>query len=222
MITQDGSHTLAIPELNVTYHSRHGAILESKHVFITEGLKEFTLGFNNPVVRILEMGLGTGLNALLTLIENEHLKRTIHYTGLELFPLHHTEIMALNYCSQLNRDDLFTVFEKMHTSEWEKDIEVVPGFILHKKQQSLPGYFTAEKYQVIYFDAFAPLAQPELWAGPVFEKMYAMLDETGILVTYCSKGEVRRTMQAAGFIVHKRPGPPGKREMVRAFKPRVD
>jgi tRNA U34 5-methylaminomethyl-2-thiouridine-forming methyltransferase MnmC len=233
ILTRDGSHSISIPEMNVTYHSVQGAIQESMHVFIEAGLKSVRPlgeGLQNiesggavrhipeAARRITEMGFGTGLNALLTLIEAEKQNQQIIYTAIELYPLHTEEVNALNYCKQLNRPDLQTFFEQLHQCEWEKDISINPFFIFHKTKTNLINYLTNELINLIYFDAFAPNAQPELWTKEIFEKLYNLLSPGGILVTYCSKGNVRRAMQAAGFDVEKIPGPPGKREMIRAVK----
>ena len=170
------------------------------------------------------MGFGTGLNALLTLMEaNPQLQ--IHYTAIELFPLTAAESTELNYCDQLNRKDLLPAFEKLHQCEWEKDIVISPHFTIHKVNTSLLNIKTSKLFpgsasdpNLIYFDAFAPAAQPELWTKEIFEMLYSILRRDGVLVTYCSKGDVRRAMLAAGFVVEKIPGPPGKREIVRAVK----
>ena len=224
IITKDGSHTVSIPEMNVSYHSLHGAIQESRHVFIEQGL-DFFLN-NNPTadIQVLEMGFGTGLNALLTLVEAGP-NLNIHYMAIELFPLTIEEANLLNYCEQIKRQDLLPSFEKMHQCEWERDIAINPFFTIHKQKHSLLAIKNSNRAyknflspDIIYFDAFAPAAQPELWTKEVFEMLYAILKNKGILVTYCSKGEVRRSMQAAGFVVEKIPGPPGKREIVRALK----
>ena len=224
IITKDGSHTVSIPEMNVSYHSLHGAIQESRHVFIEQGL-DFFLN-NNPTadIQVLEMGFGTGLNALLTLVEAGP-NLNIHYMAIELFPLTIEEANLLNYCEQIKRQDLLPLFKKMHRCDWETDIAINPFFTIHKLMLSLltikDSKFTYHNFlspDIIYFDAFAPAAQPELWTKGVFEMLYAILKNKGILVTYCSKGEVRRAMQAAGFIVEKVPGPTGKREIVRALK----
>ena len=224
IITSDGSHTISIPEMNVSYHSFHGAIQESRHVFINEGLLFFLNKIHTTAIRVLEMGFGTGLNTLLTLMEASS-KLEIHYTTIELFPLTVAEARALNYCCELKREDLIPLFEKMHQCEWETDIAISPYFTIHKMRVSLPDTKNSNLFHdnslrpdLIYFDAFAPTAQPELWTKEVFEMLYAILKDKGILVTYCSKGEVRRAMQAAGFKVEKIPGPPGKREIVRAIK----
>jgi tRNA U34 5-methylaminomethyl-2-thiouridine-forming methyltransferase MnmC len=210
--------------MNVSYHSLHGAIQESMHVFINEGLRFFLN--NNPTneVYVFEVGFGTGLNALLTLMEAGS-KMAIHYMAIELFPLTIEEAKSLNYCAQLKREDLLPSIEKLHRCEWGKDISINDFFTIHKLELSLLEMNNSKATQdkssrpdVIYFDAFAPAAQPHLWTKEVFEMLYAFLNDNGILVTYCSKGEVRRAMQAAGFVVEKVPGPMGKREIVRAIK----
>lgn len=219
LITKDGSHTIAVPEMNVTYHSHHGAIRESIHVFIKAGLLPL-VNLQHPTIKILEMGFGTGLNALLTLAEAERLQQPVHYSAIELFPLQPEEVVSLNYCEQLNRKDLQPVFEQFHVCDWEKDVSITPPFTLKKIRTDLINLSMDQPVNLIYFDAFAPAAQPELWTREVFEKLFSIMLPGGVLVTYCSKGDVRRAMQAAGLIVEKIPGPPGKREMVRAAKAR--
>jgi tRNA U34 5-methylaminomethyl-2-thiouridine-forming methyltransferase MnmC len=217
--TADGSSTVSIPEMNVTYHSTHGAIQESMHVFIQAGLNQVLSRYSS--ISILEMGFGTGLNALLTLIEAETVKKPVHYTSIELYPLEQEQIKSLNYFQQLDRKDLQPVFEILHTSPWEKEIPIVENFTLFKSGTDLLKFEpprSGQLFHLIYFDAFAPTAQPELWTGAAFEKIFALISPGGLLVTYCSKGEVRRAMQSAGFKVEKLTGPPGKREMVRAWK----
>ena len=218
IITKDGSHTIAIPEMQVAYHSHHGAIQESMHVFIMAGLQAIAPR-EDHVTRILEMGFGTGLNALLTLAETERSQQRIHYTTVEKFPLSITDVAGLNYCQQLNRPDLQTVFEKIHECEWETDRHINKRFTLKKYRTSLTEFMLQQPVHLVYFDAFAPTAQPELWTPEIFERVFGWMEPGGILVTYCSKGDVRRAMQAAGLRVEKLVGPPGKREMVRATKP---
>lgn len=217
IITNDGSHTISIPEMNVTYHSHHGAIQESMHVFINAGLLPL-IHAEHQSISILEMGFGTGLNALLTLIEAENHQQNIDFTTIELFPLQPEETISLNYCDQLNRKDFQPVFQQLHQCEWEKDIIITPFFKINKVKDSLLNFKTFKLQNLIYFDAFGPSEQPELWTKEVFEKLYNMLLPGGVLVTYCSKSEVRRAMQAVGLTVEKIPGPRGKREMVRAGK----
>lgn len=218
IITKDGSHSVSVPELNVTYHSIHGAVQESKHVFIEAGLYASTQFKRADALNILEMGFGTGLNALLTLIEATNNNIHVNYSALELYPLEKREYQTLNYCEWLNVPSLKPFFERLHECEWEKEITILPAFTLLKTNQSLLSFTTNCFYDVVYFDAFAPASQPELWTKEVFEKLYAMMSLHGILVTYCSKGDVRRAMQYAGFKVEKLKGPPGKREMIRAIK----
>jgi tRNA U34 5-methylaminomethyl-2-thiouridine-forming methyltransferase MnmC len=231
ILTSDGSHTILLPESNVTYHSIHGAVQESKHVFIEAGLRSLNPA-KKTIVNIFEMGFGTGLNALLTMIEAEKLERAIHYEAIEQFPLDNKQIGSLNYCTQLGRQDLQMVFEQLHHCEWEKTIKLTPKFTFKKSAANLLDFETPETwlsgpkdslrrrqaFELIYFDAFAPNVQPELWTKEIFDKMFEMLEQGGILVTYCSKGDVRRAMQAAGFTVEKLPGPKGKREIIRAFR----
>jgi tRNA U34 5-methylaminomethyl-2-thiouridine-forming methyltransferase MnmC len=218
IITKDGSHTVTIPEMNVTYHSHHGAIQESTHVFIDAGLKYVLNNLTVPDIHIFEMGFGTGLNALLTLIEAEKLQKPVHYTAIELYPLQQNEINSLNYCKQLKRTDLEPFFQLLHQCEWEKDIRITPLFTFNKIKVNLINFSTCQPFNLVYFDSFAPAAQPEHWTTEVFEKLFSILLPGGILVTYCSKSIVRKAMQAAGFVVTKIPGPHGKRDMVRAIR----
>ena len=216
ILTGDGSHTISVPELKVPYHSIHGAIAESLHVYINAGFYEAKKVEPAEPIKIFEVGFGTGLNALLTLIEAEKTKTKVYYEAIEPSPLHDEEIKSLNYCRQLDRNDLQSVFEKLHNCEWEKEIVFTECFTLLKRNHNLLNLDPVRVFELIYFDAFAPNAQPELWTKKIFDKMYAMLEPGGILVTYCSKGDVRRAMIAAGLDVEKLPGPPKKREMLRA------
>ncbi|MCU7548516.1 tRNA (5-methylaminomethyl-2-thiouridine)(34)-methyltransferase MnmD [Chitinophagaceae bacterium LB-8] len=217
IVTKDGSHTVAIPEMNVTYHSHHGAIQESMHVFIETGLVYL---LSQPEqqktqLRIFEMGFGTGLNAFLTAIEGEKRKAHIYYTAVEKYPLSVVEANSLNYQLVLGQQDLF---ERLHHCPWGVDHTINKYFTLRKEQTDILSFTAQESFHLVYFDAFAPSAQPELWTEDVFRKLFDIMVEGGVLVTYCSKGSVRRAMQAAGFVVTKLAGPPGKREIVRAVK----
>ena len=218
VITKDGSHTISVPDMNVTYHSVHGAIQESEHVFIKAGLLDSGIFDYIGVHQVLEIGFGTGLNALLTLIEADKHKNRIYYTAIEPFPLDESVITQLNYCEQLNLPHYQRLLEKMHHCGWEEMYEITEHFRLTKHKTSLQEFSTGESFSIIYYDAFAPNAQPELWTEKIFEKLYDLLLPEGILVTYCSKGAVQRAMKAAGFTIEKIPGPPGKREMIRALK----
>lgn len=215
ILTGDGSHSIALPDLNVTYHSIHGAIQESKHVFIEAGLNSFLNNATLQPLNVFEMGLGTGLNAFLTAIEAEKHQIKINYTAVETLPVFIEEARALNYPRQLGHEELF---QKIQECEWNKEVLISEFFTLKKEHTSLLNFSTAQNFNLIYYDAFAPNAQPELWTKEVFEKLFSMLFENGVLVTYCSKGDVRRDMMAAGFKVEKLKGPPGKREMLRAVK----
>jgi tRNA U34 5-methylaminomethyl-2-thiouridine-forming methyltransferase MnmC len=212
-ITEDGSHTLYLEALNETYHSKHGAIQEAMHVFIDAGLnygKQLKLN-------ILEVGFGTGLNTFLTLKEGAN--KMIHYTALEAFPLQKEIVSQLNYTQELKLDlEGIELFEKCHQVKWEGYQEITSTFKLNKVKVELADYKTTEKFNIIYFDAFGPNVQPEMWEKAIFENMYEMLSENGILVTYCAKGSVKRTLKEVGFEVEPLPGPPGKREMTRSRK----
>ena len=217
IITGDGSHSVQVPEWQVSYHSIHGAIRESLHVYIEAGLKHWL--HQHPTATdcfIFEMGFGTGLNALLTMLEAQQPGQKITYESAEAYPLETTIIDALNYCDALQRPDLKETFHLMHSSPWNIAVPVTANFTLKKVQIDLLDYSTGQPVDLIYYDAFAPTAQPALWTTAVFQQLFNMLAPGGILVTYCSKGAVRRAMEAARFTVEKLPGPPGKREMLRA------
>lgn len=161
------------------------------------------------------MGLGTGLNAFLTALEAGEKQIKVYYEAVEQFPLKKEEVKGLNYTSVLNHEDLF---KQIHECKWDKGIRLNDFFTIKKVQENLINYSTNQPFNLIYYDAFAPTAQPELWTEEVFKKLHVMLSANGILVTYCSKGSVRRAMKAAGFAIEKIQGPPGKREIVRAIK----
>ncbi len=211
--TADGSHTLSIPELGITFHSTHGAVAESEHIFLMAGLAEAFRRFPEGKIDVFEMGFGTGLNAFLTAIEANKRSRDINYTAIEQYPLSPQEAAQLNYGA--SEDALFS---KIHSAEWEHFSPISPFFKLLKMKGDLAKAILAGPFHAIYFDAFAPDAQPHLWTEAVFSKLYNSMAEGGVLTTYCSKSIVRRAMTAAGFTVKKIPGPFGKREMVQAFK----
>lgn len=217
-ITADGSHTIAIPDMHVTFHSLLGAIQESVHVYINNGLHHLPADLH--AVSILEMGFGTGLNALLTLREAIALQRNIYYQTIEQYPLTIKEAASLNYPEQLGEPDLQSFLQSLHESAWDQDVQLHPCFTLHKTHVSLQEAVFSQSFDLIYYDAFAPSAQPELWTTAIFTKLFERLNPGGILVTYCSKGDVKRAIKAAGFALEKKvSGPKRKREMVRAKKP---
>jgi len=219
IVTKDGSHSVAIPDLEVSYHSVFGALQESLHVFIESGLKHwFNLHSTASRCVIFEMGFGTGLNALLTIIEAKKLQCNVLYEAVEAFPLEEAITQKLNYCEALAQESWQPVFESLHSCEWNKTQEISDGFSFKKIHAALADYTPTGPVNIIFYDAFAPAAQPELWTKEVFEQLLNILAPDGILVTYCSKGDVRRALLAAGFSVEKIPGPPGKREMIRARK----
>ncbi|MCW3102928.1 MAG: hypothetical protein JWO09_1368 [Bacteroidetes bacterium] len=214
--TSDGSHSLYVPELNEHYHSIHGAIQESRHVFIEAGLKH-TLNNNHSALSVFEVGFGTGLNALLTYLESERSGVKIDYTSVEAFPLEEAIFHELNYPAEIGAGR--EAFEQLHASSWEVKTNISENFSLLKLKTSLLDVVLKDElYDLVYFDAFGPPVQPEMWTDEVFSKLCKAMKKGGVLVTYCAKGEVRRAMKRAGLSVEKIPGPPGKREMVRAVK----
>ncbi len=213
--TGDGSITIHLPEWNEQYHSRHGAIAEAVHVFIKNGLYE-KWASEEKEISILEMGFGTGLNCYLSLLEAERRQSRIEYTGIEAYPVEGSEISQLNYPQLL--DDSGELFEKIHRLPWEVPTEITANFQLLKKQLLFERIDEVASFNLIYFDAFGPRVQPDLWTEKIFQSMFDALKPNGILVTYSAKGDVRRVMQKVGFRVERLPGPPGKREMLRAVK----
>jgi tRNA U34 5-methylaminomethyl-2-thiouridine-forming methyltransferase MnmC len=213
LITEDGSHTLFVPEIDECYHSSHGAIQESRHIFIEAGLKHCA----KKEIRVLEIGFGTGLNAFLTLIEAEKSDKKIHYTSLEKFPVEVEKAFNLNYPEEFSPENR-NVFESLHTSDWNQDIQIKASFILKKIETDFTCCTFDNQFDVVYFDAFSPEKQPEMWTQERFDMIYKHCNAGAILTTYCAKGIVRRAMQAAGFIVERLTGPPGKREILRGIR----
>lgn len=225
IITSDGSTTIHLPDWDEQYHSKHGAIQEAYHVFIKYGLHHFiNTKVENEIlekdanISILEIGFGTGLNTLITMLESEKLNQKIDYNGVEGYPISEEEINQLNFSDQLGGNGNKSYFDKIHNSSWEEKHELSELFSLTKQEKFFNDIDEDNKYHIIYFDAFGARVQPELWTEAIFEKMYKALKPNGVLVTYSAKGSVRRAMIAMGFSVEKLPGPPGKREMLRATK----
>lgn len=211
IITKDGSNSLFVPSLNEQYHSIHGAKQEAEHVFLKMGL-----GFHQKkTLRVFEVGFGTGLNALLTCAFALENNKVIEYVSVEKYPVTKAEFSCLNYGAILNMESLFI---KMFDQEWEEKCVINDSFSLQKINKDLKTDTLPKGFDVIYFDAFAPNKQPDMWSVEVFIKMNKMLSKGGCLVTYCCQGQARRSMIEAGFIVEKVAGPPGKREMLRAIK----
>ena len=212
--TSDGSHTLRNHELNETYHSIHGAVQESQHVFIRNGLEYFYQRSQAKNIAILEIGFGTGLNALLAWQYAIEHNVIIHYATLEPFPLTEEIWSKLNYGTlQTDRSQ----FRLLHEAEWNEDVFLTPEFILLKIKRPLREASLNEPYDIIFFDAFAPSVQPELWSADALEKVIALLNPGGIFVTYCAKGQLKRDLKTLGLKVETLPGPPGKNEMVRGM-----
>ena len=228
IVTEDGSHSLFVEELNEHYHSVHGAIKESKHVFIEAGLKHVSSLKSKAAdkaahISLLEVGFGTGLNTFLTILESQKLPHLIDYVTLEAYPLNNDVITSLNYSNllveQANADvALQLLFNMMHLAEWNKTVGLTSKFNLHKIHNTLQQAKLNDTFDLVYYDAFGPTAQPEMWEHSVFSKLWDVMSSDGVLVTYCAKGSVKRILKAIGFHVEALPGPPGKREMIRATK----
>ncbi|WP_405205598.1 tRNA (5-methylaminomethyl-2-thiouridine)(34)-methyltransferase MnmD [Aquimarina sp. LLG6339-5] len=216
--TSDGSTTIHFPELDEHYHSKHGAINEAKHVFIDKGFDYILASKVFPELHILEIGFGTGLNAFITYLEALKVSQKVCYLGVEAYPVSMEEMKSLNYLKQLSAQDQAAVFNHFHQSSWGDQHAITESFFLTKRQQFFEDIDDKSCYNLIYFDAFGARVQPALWEANIFKKMYDALLDHGVLVTYSAKGSVRRAMQEVGFTVERLPGPPGKREMLRATK----
>lgn len=212
--TLDGSTTIHLPDWDECYHSKHGAIQEAYHVFIKNG---FSL-INQSNISILEVGFGTGLNAFITFLESMKANIKIEYTALEAYPVLVEEAFAMNYLKELNAENFENEFKKMHHSTWEENTILNSNFSLTKRKQFFQDFRDKNQYDLIYFDAFGFRVQPELWSTQIFKNMFESLKTSGILVTYAARGAVKRSLIEVGFLVEKVPGPPGKREMMIAYK----
>ena len=213
--TADGSHTIFLPEMKEHYHSVNGAITESDFVYIQKGYN-----FHASVLPVVfEVGFGTGLNALLTALEAEKQKRKTVYITLEKFPLENEIVKSLNYGTYIS-EDAQQVFNQIHQCNWDTEQQITPWFTILKMQDDI-NKFRYEKLvpsDVVYFDAFAPDKQPEMWNALIFKKIFSITAKNGVFVTYSAKGEVRRQLSQAGFNMQRLPGPPGKKEMLRGIK----
>lgn len=211
--TADGSHTIYVPELDEHYHSTNGAILESKHIFINAGYRSL----NKDEINILEVGFGTGLNALLTLLENEKDNKRVFYTTVEKYPVSSEMLQKLNY-PELTETKPCKLFEKIHDAEWGIPVKLTGRFTLCKIKQDIKFFYSEKNFDIIYFDAFGPDKQPEMWSHNIISKIANHTKRKGIFVTYSAKGDLKRNLVSCGFIVNRLPGPPGKREITRAVK----
>ncbi|MBM3917168.1 MAG: tRNA (5-methylaminomethyl-2-thiouridine)(34)-methyltransferase MnmD [Sphingomonadales bacterium] len=212
-LTADGSPTLYVPELDETYHSRHGSVQEALHVFIANGLKP--LASKNKSIQILEVGFGTGLNAFLSAqFAHEH-QSSVQYTGIEAFPVEEAIWRQLSY---FQKPEEKAIYYELMAASWEEPLALNSNFTLTKVKNSIQDWQPKALFDLIYFDAFGPRAQAEMWNKAIFEKLFTALNKGGVLVTYCAQGQFRRDLKAIGFEVLSLPGPPGKREMTRAYK----
>lgn len=218
--TADGSFTYISPIFKETYHSQHGAVSESQHVFIEAGLDAVKNEISDRPLHIFEMGMGSGLNALLTLREAEKESDSIHYHTLEAYPISPTEIDGFQISTLFDSKDAEEQLRDIHLAEWDDWIPISPHFTLRKEQADFTSWNPPkDQFHLIYYDAFAPRAQSELWSTDITTKLFQMLRPGGVLVTYCAQGQFKRNLKAAGFTVEPLPGPKGKREMTRARKP---
>ncbi len=209
-LTADGSHTLFLPEMDEHYHSVNGAAQESMHVFIEAGFRQL----DKKVIRVFEIGFGTGLNAFLTLQETlADTSLQVEYYAVERFPLGKDLLRQLNYGASHPK-----LFEKLHDVEWDSLQTITDQFSIFKISGDSNTCIVPNGVDLVYFDAFAPDKQPEMWNQEIFDRLYEQMNAGGILATYCAKGAVRRMMKEAGYTVDRIPGPPGKREMLRARK----
>jgi tRNA U34 5-methylaminomethyl-2-thiouridine-forming methyltransferase MnmC len=212
IITKDGSNSLKSRFLNEQYHSKQGAITEAIHVYIVSGLNQI----QKPNISILEMGFGTGLNTFLTYcFSNNYTK--VEFDSIESEPISIETANQLNYLSVLDKLDLKPVFDKLHSYEWNKQLMISDNFYFTKWNTTIQEISFNKKYDLVYYDAFGPRVQPELWKPEIFAKIYDSLNDGGILVTYCANGQFKRDLASVGFEVKSIPGPPGKREITQAF-----
>lgn len=211
--TADGSKTIYIPEMDENYHSGHGALQEALHVFIQNGLRKLS---DLNEIDVFEMGFGTGLNALLSLVESE--QKPIHYVGIEAYPVEEELIAQIGY-EEFVDPKYHSLFYKMHAVSWDEEHALTPHFSFEKIHSKIEDHnVRANSFDVVFYDAFGPRAQAAMWEPVILEKMYSMLKLGGFLVTYCAKGQVKRDLKAIGFTIEAVPGPPGKREMTLAYK----
>lgn len=215
--TADGSQTLYHPDIGENYHSKHGALQESRHVFLQSGLLHFLNSAPAQEVRILEVGFGTGLNFLLSFEEMKKLGIALHYTGIEAFPLEETLLCQTAYQEYVS-PDTWEVFLNNYPSTLLKPKSIHPLCELHIVPCQLADFESSSTFDVLYFDAFAAIHQPEMWTTEALEKVCRYLKPGGVFVTYAITGNLKRSMKALGFSIEKAPGAPGKREMLRATK----
>jgi tRNA U34 5-methylaminomethyl-2-thiouridine-forming methyltransferase MnmC len=211
--TNDQSDTIWSEKYGENYHSTFGAWTESMHVFIESGFKSCKA---NPM-SIFEMGFGTGLNAFLTLLEADKTTIPIYYYAIELHPIGFEIIQQLDYI-ELTDPRQKEIFLQLHQATWNIPVKITSNFTLHKIQGDILFWHPEAIFDLVFYDAFSPNSQPELWTSEIFQKLNKCMNNHALLTTYCAKGSVRRNLISAGFTVERLPGPPGKREMLRATK----
>lgn len=217
--TADGSNTLYVPALDEHYHSTHGAVQEAQHVYVGAGLEPALAAAGGEPVWVLEVGFGTGLNALLSLQRSLAGTTKVLYDTIEKYPLPAAVVEQLAVERYVLNPELLDYHQQLHAATWNAPVALTPQFALHKIAGALQDTpLPVATYHVVYFDAFAPEKQPDMWTDAVFEQLYAATAPGGMLVSYCAKGSFRRNLRAAGWLVEKLPGPAGKREMTRARK----
>jgi len=212
-MTEDGSHTLYVPALDEHYHSHFGALTESKHIFINAGLASL----KSNTVSILEVGFGTGLNALLTSMYAQDNRVTVQYVTLDKYPIDPSLLFQLNYPTITGTEGR-ELFESIHSAPWEQPVRLTPWFTLEKRLTDLTSMSVEGLFDLVYFDAFGPGKQPEMWSREVMQKIAGVTHPGSVFVTYSAKGELKRILRTLDFEVALLPGPPGKRVMTRAVK----
>ncbi|MBB1140444.1 tRNA (5-methylaminomethyl-2-thiouridine)(34)-methyltransferase MnmD [Myroides sp. WP-1] len=217
IVTSDGSHSLEMEEWGETYHSIHGAIQESNHVYIEQGLMKF---IHQEEIHILEFGLGTGLNAFLTMAVLVPKEKALVYHSIEAFPLNQEEYQVLDFPSLLPEfEEGKTLFATLHQADWNREVQLHKQVVIQKLQSKFEEVTVETNYfDIVYFDVFGYQFQPHLWSEEIFKKAYDSLKKGGVLVTYACRSAIKRNLKAVGFTLEIVPGPPGKREMTLAFK----
>lgn len=218
--TADGSESLYLKELDEHYHSHHGALQESVHVYIKAGV-EYILANGFSDIKVFELGLGTCLNAFLTISYAEKNKIETSYYSIEKFPIEPSALKRMNYKTQPELKSIAPLCDAIVDAEWDKEVRISPNFKIYKCYDDFLTFQAPKgEFNVLYFDAFGYRAQSEMWSEEVFQKCFDLLMPGGVLVTYASKGLARRAMESVGFKVERIKGAPGKREMMRAIKPK--
>jgi len=216
IVTEDGSHSIELKGMNEQYHSIHGAIQESQHVFINYGLNQ--IAEIKDEISILEVGMGTGLNVLLSYIFSTKNHTKVKYMTLEPYPVKKEIWKELNYTHQLNLPESHNIFNLIHSSKWNKETAFPSYFDFQKLEKSILDVELSRAFDLIYFDAFNPDLEPDLWTEEVFKKIFEAMNSNSLLTTYSTKGMVKRALKSCGFELKKKPGPAGKREILNAWK----